>query len=129
MRKGLLLLAAISGFFAVALGAFGAHGLKTIAPAELIAIFNLGVEYQFYPTFGLITLAFAGHWFKSRLIDGAAGLFIAGIFMFSGSLYLYALTGTKWLGMVTPLGGSCFLVGWLLLAAAVWRHRMDETGL
>ncbi len=49
--------------------------------------------------------------------------------MFSGSLYLYALTGTKWLGMVTPLGGSCFLVGWLLLAAAVWRHRMDETGL
>ncbi|GAB1061789.1 DUF423 domain-containing protein [Shewanella algae] len=129
MRKGLLLLAAISGFFAVAMGAFGAHGLKTIAPAELIAIFNLGVEYQFYHTFGLITLAFAGHWFKSRLIDWAAGLFIAGIFMFSGSLYLYALTGTKWLGMVTPLGGSCFLVGWLLLAAAVWRHRMDETGL
>lgn len=126
MRKGLLLLAAVSGFLAVALGAFGAHGLKTVAPPELIAVFNLGVQYHFYHTFGLITLAFAGHWLTSRLLDWAAYLFIAGIVLFSGSLYGLALFGTQWLGPITPMGGGCFLLGWLLFAAAVWRHKVVD---
>lgn len=126
MRKGLLLLAMVSGFFAVALGAFGAHGLKSIAPPELISVFNLGVEYQFYHTFALITIAFAGHWLESRLLDWAAYMFIAGIVLFSGSLYGLALMGSKWLGPITPLGGGCFLLGWLLLAAAVWRHKVVD---
>ena len=126
MRKGFLLLAALSGFIAVALGAFGAHGLKNVAPAELIAIFNLGVEYQFYHTFALITVAFAGHWIKSRLLDWAGYLFLVGIVLFSGSLYMYALIGAKWTGPVTPMGGVCFLLGWIFIALAVWRNRVKE---
>ncbi|MGS0677380.1 DUF423 domain-containing protein [Shewanella sp. 0m-4] len=126
MRNGFLLLAALSGFIAVALGAFGAHGLKNVAPADLIAIFNLGVEYQFYHTFALIVVAFSGHWIKSRLLDWAGYLFIAGMVLFSGSLYLYALIGAKWTGPVTPIGGVCFLLGWLFIALAVWRNRVKE---
>ncbi|MDR8522979.1 MULTISPECIES: DUF423 domain-containing protein [Shewanella] len=126
MRKGFLLLAALSGFIAVALGAFGAHGLKNVAPAELIAIFNLGVEYQFYHTFALIAVAFAGHWIKSRLLDWAGYLFLVGIVLFSGSLYMYALIGAKWTGPVTPMGGVCFLLGWIFIALAVWRNRVKE---
>ncbi|WP_299803518.1 DUF423 domain-containing protein [uncultured Shewanella sp.] len=126
MRNGFLLLAALSGFIAVALGAFGAHGLKNVAPPELIAIFNLGVEYQFYHTFALIVVAFSGHWIKSRLLDWAGYLFIAGMILFSGSLYLYALIGAKWTGPVTPMGGVCFLLGWLFIAVAVWRNRVKE---
>ena len=126
MRRGFLLLAALSGFMAVALGAFGAHGLKNVASAEMIAIFNLGVEYQFYHTFALIAVAFAGHWLKSRLLDWAGYLFMLGIVLFSGSLYLYALLGTKWTGPITPLGGVCFLLGWLFIAVAVWKNRVKE---
>ncbi|QYJ96673.1 DUF423 domain-containing protein [Shewanella alkalitolerans] len=126
MRKGFLLLAALSGFLAVALGAFGAHGLKQVTTPEMIDIFNLGVEYQFYHTFVLIAVAFSGHWLKSRLIDWAGYLFLLGIVMFSGSLYLYVLVGSKWTGPVTPMGGVCFLLGWLFIAVAVWRNRVVE---
>ncbi|MCG9739942.1 DUF423 domain-containing protein [Shewanella insulae] len=126
MRKGFLLLAALSGFLAVALGAFGAHGLKQVTTPEMIDIFNLGVEYQFYHTFALIAVAFSGHWLKSRLIDWAGYLFLLGMVMFSGSLYLYVLVGSKWTGPVTPMGGVCFLVGWLFIAVAVWRNRVVE---
>jgi uncharacterized membrane protein YgdD (TMEM256/DUF423 family) len=126
MRKGFLLLAALSGFISVALGAFGAHGLKNVASPEMIAIFNLGVEYQFYHTFALIAVAFAGHWFISRLLDWAGYLFIVGIILFSGSLYVYALLGAKWTGPITPIGGVCFLVAWLLIALTVWRNRVVE---
>ncbi|QYJ77869.1 DUF423 domain-containing protein [Shewanella acanthi] len=126
MKKGLLLLAAVSGFLAVALGAFGSHGLKAVAPPHLIEVFSLGVQYQFYHTFAIIAVAFTGHWIRSRLLDWAAYLFIAGIVLFSGSLYGLALMGSKWLGPITPLGGTCFLLGWLLLAVAVWRHRVVD---
>ncbi len=126
MKKGLLLLAAFSGFLAVALGAFGAHGLKAVAPPELIDVFNLGVQYQFYHTFALMGLAFTGHWIHSRLLDWAAYMFIAGIVLFSGSLYGLALVGSKWFGPITPMGGGCFLIGWLLLAVALWRHKVVD---
>ncbi|MGI2259832.1 DUF423 domain-containing protein [Shewanella sp. GXUN23E] len=126
MRKGWLLLASLSGFLAVALGAFGAHGLKHIATPQMIDIFNLGVEYQFYHTFAIIAVAFAGHWVKSRLLGWAAWCFAGGILLFSGSLYLYALLGTKWTGPITPMGGGLFLIGWLLIAVALWRDKVVE---
>ena len=126
MRKGFLLLAALSGFMSVAFGAFGAHGLKQIATPEMIAIFNLGVEYQFYHTFALFAVAFAGHWLPSRLIDWAGYLFMGGIVLFSGSLYAYAILGAKWTGPITPIGGFCLLLGWLFIALAVWRNRVVE---
>ncbi|WP_299495547.1 DUF423 domain-containing protein [uncultured Shewanella sp.] len=126
MRSGFLLLAGLSGFLAVSLGAFGAHSLKDMASPEMIRIFNLGVEYQFYHTFALIAVAFAGHWLPSRILNWAGYLFILGIVLFSGSLYIYALTQTAWLGAVTPLGGLSFLLGWLFIAVAVWRNRVNE---
>ncbi|MCL1126032.1 DUF423 domain-containing protein [Shewanella surugensis] len=126
MRSGFLLLAGLSGFMAVSLGAFGAHSLKDMASVEMIRIFNLGVEYQFYHTFALIAVAFAGHWLPSKVLDWAGYLFLLGIVLFSGSLYAYALTQNAWLGAVTPLGGLSFLLGWLLIAVAVWRNRVNE---
>ncbi|GGP59421.1 DUF423 domain-containing protein [Shewanella saliphila] len=126
MNKGLLLLATFSGFLAVSLGAFGAHGLKSIAPPELVSIFKLGVDYQFYHTFALIALAFSGHWITSKLLNWAAYSFIAGIVLFSGSLYLYAFTGAKWIGPITPLGGLCFLMGWSLFAVAIWQSKVAK---
>ena len=126
MRKGLFLLACLFGFLATALGAFGAHGLKTVASKEMIEIFNLGVEYQFYHTFAIMGAAIAGQWLPSRRLDFSAYAFIVGIIFFSGSLYAYALTGTKLVVFITPIGGMCFLIGWLLLAATVWQNRVES---
>ncbi len=125
MKKGLLVLAVLNGFLAVALGAFGAHGLKNIASPELIAIFNLGVDYHFYHTFAIIAVAFAGHWISSKLLDWAGYLFFIGILLFSGSLYLYAFTGAKWIGPITPMGGGCMLIGWILFAVAIAKYQKD----
>ncbi|WP_299002730.1 DUF423 domain-containing protein [uncultured Shewanella sp.] len=126
MRSGFLLLAGLSGFLAVSLGAFGAHSLKDMASVDMIRIFNLGVEYQFYHTFALIAVAFASHWLPSRILAWAGYMFILGIVLFSGSLYAYALTQKAWLGAITPLGGLSFLLGWLFIAVAVWRNRVNE---
>ncbi|MCL1078791.1 DUF423 domain-containing protein [Parashewanella spongiae] len=126
MRKGIFLIACLSGFLATALGAFGSHGLKTVASDEMIKIFELAVTYHFYHTFALLATALAGHWLSSRLLDFSAYAFICGIVLFSGSLYTYVLTGTKVFALITPLGGMCFLVGWLLLAATVWNHRNEN---
>ncbi len=126
MRKGLFLLACLFGFLASALGAFGAHGLKSVASKEMVEIFNLGVQYQFYHTFAVMGAAIAGQWLPSRYLDYSAYAFIAGIICFSGSLYAYALTGTKLAVLITPVGGMCFLMGWLLLAATVWQNRVES---
>nr|WP_250885601.1 DUF423 domain-containing protein [Shewanella jiangmenensis] len=120
----MFLFASVSGFLAVALGAFGAHGLKNLVSAEMVSVFKLGVEYQFYHTFAVIAVALAWQYVPSRLLGWAAGFFIAGMALFSGSLYAMVLTGAKWWGPITPMGGTCFLLGWLLLGAAVWRHRV-----
>jgi uncharacterized membrane protein YgdD (TMEM256/DUF423 family) len=116
-----LVLVAVSGFLAVALGAFGAHALKGFAPPDRIGVFNLSVQYHFYHTFALAIVAFAGQRCGSRLLDWAARCFIGGTVLFCGTLYVYALTGAKWLGPITPLGGLCLLLGWLLLAAGLLR--------
>ncbi|MCL1141634.1 DUF423 domain-containing protein [Shewanella gaetbuli] len=121
MNSRLLFIGAISGFIAVALGAFGAHGLKNIAPPELISIFNLAVEYQFYHTFAICCLAFSAQWLSAKLIKWSAIFFLLGMVLFSGSLYLYALIGAKWLGPITPMGGFCLLIGWVLFALAAIR--------
>lgn len=128
-----LLIAAVSGFFAVAAGAFGAHGLKGRFSAEMLAVFETGARYQMYHTLALLAVA----WLCERaagvgavggtspisvtLVTAAGWLFVAGIVIFSGSLYLLALTGARWLGAITPLGGLAFLAGWAALAVAAWR--------
>jgi uncharacterized membrane protein YgdD (TMEM256/DUF423 family) len=112
--------AAVSGFIAVALAAFAAHGLKARLAPEVLATFEVGVRYQMYHALALLAVAWACTRWPGTLANGAGWLFVAGTLVFSGSLYLLALTGEKWLGAITPLGGLAFLAGWICLAAAAW---------
>lgn len=112
-KQHFLLLAAISGFIAVALGAFGAHGLKPMLSAQLYTVYTTAVEYQFYHTLALFGVALVR--LSHRCLNWAGWAFVAGILLFSGSLYLLALTGVHTLGAVTPVGGVAFLLGWGLL--------------
>jgi uncharacterized membrane protein YgdD (TMEM256/DUF423 family) len=106
----------VAGFLGVALGAFGAHALKSTLAPDMLAAFETGVRYQMYHVFALFAAAWAWARWPDRVFAICGGLFIAGIVIFSGSLYLLALTGTRWLGAITPLGGLAFLAGWLCLA-------------
>jgi uncharacterized membrane protein YgdD (TMEM256/DUF423 family) len=107
--------AGIAGFLGVALGAFGAHALKMRVSPEMLAVFETGVRYQMYHVFAIIAAAWAGARWPGRLFTIAGWLFLAGIVIFSGSLYLLALTEVRALGAITPLGGLAFLGGWLCL--------------
>jgi uncharacterized membrane protein YgdD (TMEM256/DUF423 family) len=121
MDRAFTVCGALSAFVAVAAGAFGAHALKARLSTELLAVFETAARYQMYHALALIVVAWAmGRWATPQL-RGAGWLFLAGTILFSGSLYLLALTGARGLGAVTPLGGLCFLAGWLLLADGVWR--------
>ncbi len=118
MERAFFALGALSAGLGVATGAFGAHGLRARVTPELLAVFETGVRYQMYHAFGLLAVAWAvGRWPGSNA--GAAGwLFVVGTVLFSGSLYVLALGGPRWLGAVTPIGGLCFLAGWARLAWA-----------
>lgn len=109
-------LGALSGFLAVALGAFAAHGLKSRLTAELLATFETGVRYQMYHALALLAAAWALARWPGPVTAASGWLFVAGTLLFSGSLYALSLTGEKWLGAVTPVGGLAFLAGWLCLA-------------
>ena len=100
----------------MALGAFATHGLKPTLSPDSLAVFETGVRYQMYHAFALFAAAWGFARWQARTFALAGWLFVAGIIVFSGSLYLMALTGTRWLGAVTPLGGLAFLAGWLCLA-------------
>ena len=108
--------AGIAGFLGVTLGAFGAHALKVTLPADMLAVFETGVRYQMYHVFALCAAAWGWARWPSRAFTAGGWLFVAGILVFSGSLYLLAITGMRILGAVTPLGGLAFLAGWLCLA-------------
>lgn len=123
MPRLFVLLAAFYGFTGVALGAFAAHGLRGRLSPEYLAVFHTGVLYQLVHALALFGVGvLALHW-RSRLLSAAGSLFGVGILLFSGSLYLLTLSGVGKLGMVTPLGGTCFLAGWLCLGGAAWRTR------
>ena len=110
----------IAALLAVVLGAFGAHALKARISPELMSVYKTGVEYQFYHALGLILVGLAAlHFPASAYLRGADWTMLAGIVLFSGSLYLLALTGLRWLGAITPLGGAAFIAAWGLFAAAV----------
>lgn len=124
MVKNYLLIAALSGFLAVALGAFGAHGLKQKLAPDLLAVYHTGVQYHFYHTFALLLVAVLMlHWPQSAALRWSALLFCIGMLVFSGSLYALSLTGIRWLGAITPLGGVAFLAGWVCLALAAWNAK------
>jgi uncharacterized membrane protein YgdD (TMEM256/DUF423 family) len=111
-----ILLGALNAMLGVGLGAFGAHGLKTMLSPELLAIYQAGVTYQMYHALGLIGIGLIHPKApSSKLLHWAGWLMFSGIVLFSGSLYLLALLNLKWLGMITPLGGICFLTAWLFI--------------
>lgn len=118
-----LAFAAASGALAVMLGAFGAHALKSRLPVEQLFVFETGVRYQMYHAFALIAVAWLMDKFPGRCIAAAGWLFMAGIVLFSGSLYGLSLASWKWLGPVTPLGGLLFISGWFTLLAAILKSR------
>ena len=107
----------ISAFLAVAAGAFGAHALKTRVAPDLLLVYETGVRYQLIHAIALLAVGLAAVHRPSGGWAIPVGLFTAGTVLFSGSLYVLALSGIRWLGAVTPLGGVCFLVGWL---AVIW---------
>ena len=114
-----LLLGAVFGFLGVAIGAFGAHGLRSRLSPEMLAVFEIGVRYQMYHALALLIVGLAiGRAGAARLLTIAGWSFVAGIAIFSGSLYALALTGTTTFGAVTPIGGLCFLIGWACFAVA-----------
>lgn len=118
MDRTFLLAGALAGFIGVAFGAFGAHALRGRLSPEMSTVFETGVRYQMYHAFAVLIVALASARIDGWLIRGAGWSFIAGIVLFSGSLYALALTGVTILGAITPLGGIGFLIGWALLIAA-----------
>ncbi len=120
--KQFLALGALAALAAVLLGAFGAHALKAKLAADALAWWRTSVEYHFYHALGLLAVGLtAAHLPESALLKWSGWLMLAGIVVFSGSLYALALSGQRWLGAVTPFGGVAFLAAWALFAAAVLR--------
>jgi uncharacterized membrane protein YgdD (TMEM256/DUF423 family) len=110
----------LSALVAVALGAFGAHGLRGRLVPDMLMSFEIGVRYQMYHALGLVAVGLALSRWPSSAVALAGWLFIAGTVVFCGTLYLLAVSGQRWLGAVTPVGGAAFIAGWLVLAWAVW---------
>ncbi len=117
--KLFLAIGSISGALAVMVGAFGAHGLKDKLSEEMLTVYQTGVQYQFYHTFALLAIGLVALHFESRLLSAASWAMVAGIVIFSGSLYALSLSGVRILGAITPIGGLFFIAGWVLLALAV----------
>ncbi|HVL59722.1 MAG TPA: DUF423 domain-containing protein [Burkholderiaceae bacterium] len=117
MSRALFALGAISALLGVAAGAFGAHALRARLGPEMLAVFEIGVRCQMYHALALLAIALAAARWPHAGWTVAGWLFVAGTIVFSGSLYLLATTGTRWLGAITPLGGAALLAGW---ACAAW---------
>lgn len=119
-----LAVGALAGLLAVMAGAFGAHGLRGVVSERGLEVFHTAVSYQIYHALALIAASLMpALGLSARLITIACGFWLAGIVLFSGSLYLLVLSGTHWLGPVTPVGGVCFMIGWGLLVAAALKKQ------
>ena len=124
MVKFWLISAAISGFLSVALGAFGGHSFKNILDEYGKSIYEKAVLYQMFHTMALFAVGVMQHFDKETSFSIAGWGFFAGIILFSGSLYVMAITGTKWLGTMTPFGGMAFLFGWFWLGWALIKGHL-----
>ena len=122
MERTFFILAALLGALSVALGAFGAHALESRNSTDLIQTYETAVRYQFFHVFALFAVVMAiGRWPQNSLAPIAGWLFITGIVLFSGSLYLLVGSGIRWMGAITPLGGVALIAGWICLAIVAWR--------
>jgi uncharacterized membrane protein YgdD (TMEM256/DUF423 family) len=123
MERRFFELGSLSALIGVAAGAFGAHALKTRLAPELLIAFETGVRYQLVHSLALLAVAWAVVRWPGRATMSAGVLFLAGIVLFSGSLYVLALSGARSLGIVTPFGGAAYIVGWACLAWGAWRRQ------
>lgn len=123
MDRVFALLGALAALTGVALGAFGAHALRGRVSTEDLAVFETGVRYQMYHALALFAVAWAATRWPGPLVNAAGWLFVVGIVVFSGSLYVLVLAGIRWMGAITPVGGVAQLLGWALLAWSVFRAR------
>ena len=116
-------LSAVLAGLSVAAGAFGAHSLKGIISADMLVVFETAVRYQMYHALALLIVSGMPSDFPERGLRAAGWCFVAGIILFSGSLYVVALTSIRWMGAITPLGGIAFLAGWVTLAWNLWQKK------
>ncbi len=122
MDRTLLAAGGIAGFMGVAFGAFGAHALKQRLTADMLAVYQTGVQYHLIHAVALIAVALAADRWPAATTTAAGWLFVAGIVVFSGSLYALAVSGVRVLGAITPIGGVCFLAGWVCLTISAVRQ-------
>jgi uncharacterized membrane protein YgdD (TMEM256/DUF423 family) len=125
MARHFIVMAGAFGFLGVAAGAFGAHILRNRLSADLVEVFETAVRYQMYHALSLLAVGILAERFPGPLATASGWLFVAGILVFSGSLYVLTLTGIRWLGAVTPLGGTALLAGWVCLVGAVLFSRQS----
>ena len=122
VSKTFLVIGALACLLAVVLGAFGAHALRGRMSPEMLAVYQTGVQYHFWHALGLLAIALAlAHFPAATGLKWAGWLMLAGILIFSGSLYLLATTGARWLGAITPFGGAAFILAWAMFANAILR--------
>jgi uncharacterized membrane protein YgdD (TMEM256/DUF423 family) len=126
MDRAFALAGALSAFIAVAAGAFGAHALRARLAPDLLIAFETGARYQMYHALALFAVPWASNHWPGMPMRAAGLLFIGGTLLFSGSLYLLALTGARWLGAITPLGGLLFLAGWAALATGIAKGGLAQ---
>lgn len=119
--RWLVCIGCISAGFGVAAGAFGAHMLKDSLDQPMLAVYETAARYQMYHAFGMVLSGFAARIWRDAGAVKAGWMFLAGTLLFSGSLYGLSLSGVRWLGAVTPVGGMLFIVGWTVLAWRAWR--------
>ena len=118
-KKLWIIISAVSGFTAVAIGAFSAHGLREKLSSEMLEVYRTGVLYQFFHTIVLLIVSLT-NFIKGKL---PSIFLLAGIILFSFSLYLYSTSGVRFFAMITPVGGVCFLIGWLLIIVEIIRRK------
>lgn len=128
MFRTFFALGAVNAALAVAFGAFGAHVLEGRLDADMLSAYHTGAEYHFYHALGLLAVALAAAKLPdSRALVWSGRLLFAGIFLFSGSLYVLSMTGISWLGAITPAGGVSFIAGWIMAAAGVWPSLKEHS--
>ncbi|HEY3372050.1 MAG TPA: DUF423 domain-containing protein [Prolixibacteraceae bacterium] len=120
--KKILISGALLMALCVLLGAFGAHALKTRLSPDMLEVYKTAVDYQFYHSLGLLLIGLIGYQVHSKWIRWSAVLLLAGIILFSGSLYALSTTGVKALGAITPIGGLAFVAGWICLGVGIWKN-------
>ena len=120
--KSLLIVGSVFAALSVLLGAFGAHGLKNRLSIEDLAIFETAVRYQMYHALGILLMGLASIDLAEKLVSTPAYFLILGMIVFSGSLFLLVFTNLRWFGAITPIGGLCLIIGWLLFAYNIYFH-------